>query len=135
MRYSTQLQSWKSEGNTIIAETVTNITSLPSGNANNYVLNATITSRQRITGAKIVNQDDFIRTHLNLPLVVKPPQVDFQLPQQVKVGQKYNFDAIVKEPLGDDFLLGTALEEPIQARQISQPHTCGFRITHIWRTF
>jgi len=38
-----------------------------------------------------------------------------KLPQQVKTG--HNFDAIVQEPLGDDYLLGAAIEEPIQANK------------------
>lgn len=120
LRYSTQLQSWKSEGNTIVAETVTNITGLPSANANNFVLNARITSRQSITGTKIVRQDILSERTL-ITSGSQPPQVDFQLPQQVKVGQQYSFDAIVKEPLGDDFLLGTALEEPVQANKYLSP--------------
>ncbi|UKO98603.1 nuclear transport factor 2 family protein [Nostoc sp. UHCC 0870] len=120
LRYSTQLQSWKSEGNSIIAETVTNITSLPSANSNNLALNTTIKSRQRITGGKIVRQDVLSERTL-LTSGSKPPQIDVKLPQQVKVGQQYNFDAIVQEPLGDDLLLGTALEEPIQASKYLNP--------------
>ncbi|MDZ8056219.1 MAG: nuclear transport factor 2 family protein [Aulosira sp. ZfuVER01] len=120
LRYSTQLQSWQSEGNTIVAETVTNITGLPSANSNNLALNATIKSRQRISGAKIVRQDILSERTL-LTSGSKPPQVDVKLPQQVKVGQQYNFDAIVNEPLGDDFLLGTAIEEPIQANKYLNP--------------
>jgi ketosteroid isomerase-like protein len=120
LRYSTQLESWKTEGNTIIAETVTNITGLPSASAGNMALNATIKSRQRITGAKIVRQDVLSERTL-LTSGNKPPQVDIKLPQQVKVGQQYSFDAIVQEPLGDDFLLGTALEEPIQADKYLNP--------------
>jgi hypothetical protein len=120
LRYSTQLESWKTEDNTIIAETVTNITGLPSASAGNMALNATIKSRQRITGAKIVRQDVLSERTL-LTSGNKPPQVDIKLPQQVKVGQQYSFDAIVQEPLGDDFLLGTALEEPIQADKYLNP--------------
>lgn len=120
LRYNTQLQSWKSEGNAIIAETVTNITGLPSSNKNNLTLNATITSRQRVTGAKILQQDILSERTL-LTSGSKPPQVEIKLPQQVKVGQKYNFDAIVQEPLGDDFLLGTVLEESIQPDKYLNP--------------
>ncbi|MBD2386900.1 nuclear transport factor 2 family protein [Cylindrospermum sp. FACHB-282] len=112
LRYTTQLQSWKSEGNSMIAETVTKITGSPSANSNNLALNATITSRQRITGGKIVNQEILSERTL-VTSGSKPPQVNFIVPQQVKVGQKYNFDAIVQEPLGDEFLLGGALQEPI----------------------
>ncbi|WP_341529258.1 nuclear transport factor 2 family protein [Nostoc sp. UHCC 0302] len=120
LRYSTQLKSWKTEGNGLIAETITSITGSPSANSNNLALNATITSRQRVTGAKIVRQDVLSERTL-LTSGSKPPQVDIKLPQQVKVGQKYTFDAIVKEPLGDDFLLGSALEEPIQADKYLNP--------------
>jgi hypothetical protein len=120
LRYTTKLQSWQSEGNAIVAETVTNITGLPSANSNNMAINATIKSRQRITGGKIVRQDILSERTL-LTSGSKPPQIDVKLPQQVKVGQQYNFDAIVQEPLGDEFLLGTAIEEPIQADKYLNP--------------
>ncbi|MBD2343361.1 nuclear transport factor 2 family protein [Anabaena subtropica] len=119
LQYTTQLQSWKNEGNAIIAETVTNITGLPSGN-NNLALNATIRSRQRIMGGKIARQEILSERTL-ITSGTKPPQVDVKLPQQVKVGQQYNFDAIVQEPLGEDLLLGTALEEPIQVNKYFNP--------------
>ncbi|MBD2450037.1 nuclear transport factor 2 family protein [Nostoc sp. FACHB-152] len=120
LRYSTKLQDWKSEGNAIIATTVTNISSLPSANTNSYALNATITSRQRVTGGKIVRQDILSERTL-ITSGKQPPQIDMKLPQQVKVGQQYSFDAIVKEPLGDDFLLGTAIEEPVKVEKYLNP--------------
>lgn len=120
LKYSTQLQSWKSEGNAIVAETVTNITGLPSTNSANSVLNATIRSRQRIAGGKIVRQD-ILSERTQITSGSKPPQVDIKLPQQVKVGQQYSLDAIVQEPLGDDYLLGAALEEPIKPDKFLSP--------------
>ncbi|HYX16993.1 MAG TPA: nuclear transport factor 2 family protein [Nostoc sp.] len=120
LQYITKLLSSKPEGNAIIAETETKITGLPSANNNNSTLNATIKSRQRIAGGKIVRQD-ILSERTQLTSGNKPPQIDVKLPQQVVVGQKYSFDAIVQEPLGDDFLLGTALEEPIQADKFLNP--------------
>ncbi|MEH2237426.1 nuclear transport factor 2 family protein [Nostoc sp.] len=120
LQYSTKLLSSKPEGNGIIAETETKITGLPSGNANNLTLNATIKSRQRIEGGKIVRQDILTERTL-LTSGSKPPQIEIKLPQQVQVGQMYSFDAIVQEPLGDDFLLGTALEESIQPDKFLNP--------------
>lgn len=120
LKYTTQLRSWKSEGNGIIAETVTNITGSPSANSNNLALNATITSRQRISGTQIVRQD-ILSERTQLSSGAKPPQININLPQQVRVGQQYNFDAIVTEPLGEDFILGTALEEPIQPEKYLSP--------------
>ena len=120
LQYSTKLLSSKPEGNGIIAETETKITGLPSSSANNLTLDATIKSRQRIAGGKIVRQDILSERTL-LTSGSKPPQIEIKLPQQVQVGQKYNFDAIVKEPLGDDFLLGSALEESIQPDKFINP--------------
>ncbi len=120
LQYSTKLLSSKPEANGIIAETETKITGLPSGNGNKLALNATIKSRQRIQGGKIVRQDILSERTL-LTSGSNPPQIDIKLPQQVQVGQKYNFDAIVQQPLGDDFLLGTALEESIQPDKFLNP--------------
>lgn len=120
LKYTTQLQSWKPEGNAIIAETVTNITGIPSATSDNMALNATIRSRQRIASGKIVRQDILSERTL-LTSGTKPPQVELKLPQQVKVGQQYNLDAIVQEPLGDDYLLGAALEEPIKPEKYLTP--------------
>lgn len=120
LKYSTQVQSWKSEGNATIADTVTNITGLPSSSSNNLALKATIASRQRIVDGKIIHQD-ILSERTQLTSGAKPPQIDFKLPQQVKVGEQYNLDAIVQQPLGEDFLLGSALEEPIQPNKYLNP--------------
>ena len=113
LKYQTQLQSWKTEGNAIVAETVTNITGAQSRDRN-QVLRATIKSRQRYENELIVRQE-ILSERSQLSAGAKPPTVDVKLPQQVSTGQQYNFDAIVQEPLGDDYLLGAAIEEPIQA--------------------
>jgi hypothetical protein len=95
LRYTTKLESWKSEGNTIIADTVTTISGLPASGNNNLTLNSTIKSRQKVTGSKIVQQD-ILSERTQLTSGSKPPQVEIKLPQQVKVGEKYSFDAISK---------------------------------------
>lgn len=120
LRYTTQLQSWRRQGNTVVAETVTQISGLPSANSQNMALNATIRSEQRINGQQIVQQN-IISERTQLTSGAKPPQVDFRLPQQVKVGQQFSFDAIVSEPLGEDYLLGAALEEPVQPETLLKP--------------
>jgi hypothetical protein len=122
LRYTTRLKSWKLENNSIIAETVTTITGLASANSNsnNISLSTTITSRQKVVNAQIVQQD-ILSERTQLTSGKKPPQVDFRLPEQVRVNQRYNFDAIVEEPLGEDLLLGAALEEPIQPEKYLNP--------------
>ncbi|NET00989.1 MAG: nuclear transport factor 2 family protein [Sphaerospermopsis sp. SIO1G2] len=127
LRYNTRLKSWESQGNAIIAETVTTIIGLPSANSNNLALNATIVSRQRISGTKIISQE-ILSERTQLTSGNKPPQVEIKLPQQVKVGQKYYFDAIVQEPLGNDFLLGSAMEETITPNRYLKPTSVDLKL-------
>jgi len=120
LKYQTQLQSWKPEGKAIVAETVTNITGAQMQDSRNLVLNATITSRQWYENNQIVRQEILSERSL-LKAGNQPPTVDLKLPQQVKPGQQYNFDAIVQEPLGEDYLLGAAIEEPIKPENYLNP--------------
>ncbi|MBD2664291.1 hypothetical protein B6N60_01163 [Richelia sinica FACHB-800] len=127
LRYNTRIQSWKSEGKSIVAETVTTITGVPTANSNNIALNSTIKSRQRFTDAKIVQQD-ILSERTQLTSGSKPPQVEIKLPQQVRVGQQYSFDAIVQEPLGEDFLLGSAIQESVQPNKFLNPTTVNLEL-------
>lgn len=120
LKYQTQLQSWQNDGQAIVAETITNITGTQPEDPRNLTLNATIKSQQRYENGKIVRQE-ILAERSQLSAGAKPPTVNLNLPQQVKVGQQYNFDAIVQEPLGDDYLVGAAIEEPIQADKYFNP--------------
>jgi len=119
LTYQTQLQSWQPQGNQFVAETVTNITGTQSA-SRNMVLNSTIKSRQRFENKQIVSQD-VLAERSQISAGSKPPMVEVVLPQQVQTGQRYEFDAIVQKPLGDDYLLGAATEEPVQANKYLNP--------------
>jgi len=119
LQYRTQVQSWKREGNALVVQTVTTITGA-TASTNNMALNSTIKSRQRLEGGKIVRQE-ILSERTVLTSGAKPPTVDLKLPERVNVGQQYNFDAVVQEPLGDDYLLGAAIDEPIQADKYFNP--------------
>lgn len=112
LRYRTELKSWQNQGNGIVAETVTNITGTQPVDGRNWSFNATILSKQRFENQKIVNQE-ILNERTQLTSGEKPPSVDFKLPAQVGTGQEFNFDVVVKEPLKDDLLVGTALLEQI----------------------
>ena len=156
LTYSTQINSWKQEGNAIVVETTTTITAaalsttpapLPqslhpatnsSGTAaeatpaettppdttpaapRSFALKATLTSRQRFEAQKIVQQD-MLSERTEMTSGDNPPTIDLNLPPQVTTGQTYDFDALVKEPLGDRLLLGAALEEPISPTSYLNP--------------
>jgi hypothetical protein len=120
LKYQTQLQSWKNDGQAIVAETITNITGTQPQDNRNLTLNASIKSQQRYESGKIVRQE-ILSERSQLSAGAKPPTVNINLPQQVRVGEQYSFDAIVREPLGDDYLVGAAIEEPIQADKYFNP--------------
>lgn len=127
LRYTTEVKSWKTEANGIIAETVTNITGASLNDQSSLKMDAKITSRQRIVGSKIVSQE-ILSERTQITSGMKPPQVEINLPDKLKVGEKYNFDAIVQEPLGDDYLLGAALEESIKPNKYLQPTSVDLKL-------
>jgi hypothetical protein len=120
LTYRTELKDWKAEGNSIVAETVTNIAGTQTSEGTAMKLESIMRSRQRFDNQKIVQQD-ILGERTQISSGAKPPTIQINLPEQVGVGQPYNFDVIVTEPLGDDLLLGTALEEPIKPERLLKP--------------
>ncbi|PZV15226.1 MAG: hypothetical protein DCF22_07505 [Leptolyngbya sp.] len=113
LSYQTELKSWKNEGNGIVADTVTRITGTFREGDREYNLDSTLESRQRIENQKVVRQE-ITNERSQITSGSNPPTLKINLPNQVKRGQEFSFDAIVQEPLGDDLLLGSALEETIK---------------------
>jgi ketosteroid isomerase-like protein len=120
LNYRTELKSWKSEGSAIVAETITTITGSHKQEGRQLNLKATIRSQQRFEGEKIVSQE-ILAEQTQLSSGNNPPTIQVNLPEQVKVGQEYHFDAIVREPIGDDILIGTVLEEPVSEKTLFNP--------------
>ncbi|HLO47088.1 MAG TPA: nuclear transport factor 2 family protein [Kamptonema sp.] len=117
LKYSTELKSWKAEGQAFIAETETTITGTQKMENREMNLKSTIRSQQRFENQKIVKQE-ILAERNQLTSGKNPPTIQMNLPEQVNVGQEYNFDAIVQEPLGNDVLIGTALEEPVTEKTL-----------------
>ncbi|MEB3340849.1 nuclear transport factor 2 family protein [Okeania sp.] len=112
VKYQTKVQSWENDGNTIVAETITYITGVQKIKNRDFTLKSTITSKQRYENGKIVEQE-ILAEENQITTGEKPPNVNINLPAEVKPGEKYNFDAVVQEPLGEEIILGAALVEPI----------------------
>ncbi|MDX2228559.1 MAG: nuclear transport factor 2 family protein [Leptolyngbyaceae cyanobacterium bins.349] len=113
LNYRTELKSWKREGNVIVADTVTYITGTKKEGDREFKLNAQLEARQRVENQKIISQE-VLNERSQITSGANPPTLKINLPDQVRSGQEFTFDAIVQEPLGDDLLMGTALEEPIK---------------------
>ncbi|PSB03327.1 hypothetical protein [Merismopedia glauca] len=119
LKYKTELVSWDRSRNGLVAETVTTISGVQQTGGRTVKLESKLRSRQTIQGQKIVRQE-ILSERSQVTSGAQPPTVQFTLPEKVRVGQEYNFDAIVKEPLGDDLLLGTATEQPVKVENYFQ---------------
>jgi len=112
LTYQTELRSWSADGNGMVAETITEINGVETVGDREYRLRATVRSQQRYENQQVVYQE-ILAERTQIASGENPPVVQVNLPEQVRIGRQYNFDAIVLEPLGEDLLLGAALEEPI----------------------
>jgi ketosteroid isomerase-like protein len=122
VNYEMELQSWEQDGSAILATTVTRITGTQTLNNREFQLEATITSQQRIDNQQIIQQDILAETN-QLTSGEEPPTVTFNVPETVSVQQSYNVDAIVQEPLGEDIMIGAAVEQTIDPNIYFSPET------------
>ena len=81
---------------------------------------STLRSEQRLEGQQIVQQR-ILAERTELTSGKNPPNLLFNLPTSVAAGQPYQLDAIVREPLGDRFLLGGATESAITPATYLKP--------------
>lgn len=126
LQYRTELKSWRSEGNGLVAETVTYVTGSQKVGDQEFKLTSTIQSRQRFESQKITRQE-VLAERSQITTGENPPTVNLRVPEQVAPGQEFSIDAVVQEPLGDDLLLGAALEEPIKPDALLNPSRINLR--------
>lgn len=122
IRYNTQVESSTQEGNKIIAKTITTIQATGESLGRTINLTSTITSRQQFQNKKLIYQEILVEK-TEIRSGNNPPQIEVRLPQEVKVGQPFDFDVIVEQPLGEDRLAGTALYENITPNHYINPST------------
>ncbi len=114
LKYTTTVTSWRAEGNGYSVDTVTKISGTQKVNERNQSLQATIQSRQKIVGGQIVEQK-ILQERTQVSSGSQPPTIDLTLPERLQTNAEYNLDAIVREPLGEDVLMGALVEQPISA--------------------
>ena len=122
LRYSTTIESWEQEGDNVVVETLTRMDGSKADQGRDITLVSTVRSRQVFQDQKIVNQE-IISEKTELKTGDNPPAIKVVAPENVKVGQKYNFDIIVTEPLERNVLLGAALEERTGSDRYINPST------------
>jgi hypothetical protein len=122
LRYQTELVAWKQAGNGFEVETITRVMGTQPIDDRKLILSATIRSRQMVSNNQITKQD-ILTEESQLSSGTKPPNVDIKLPEKVKVGQEFAFDAVLQEPLGESILLGGAFEKPVNPKDYAQGST------------
>ena len=120
LTYTTELKNWQQDGQTVVVETLTKITGQRPWLGQTAQLNGEITSRQTFANDKLIRQE-VLSEKMMLTAGENPPQVDVNLPQQVKVGQEFDFDVILKTPIGDDLLAGSAFAQKIDPSNYLDP--------------
>ncbi|MDB9529411.1 nuclear transport factor 2 family protein [Oscillatoria sp. CS-180] len=120
LTYDVELLAWESEGTALIAETLTTVTGTRSTVGRDMNLTAEVRSRQRFENGQVVSQE-ILSEQTQLASGERPPSVEILLPESVTPGERFNFDAIVEEPLGDRLLLGIAVDEGVTAEDFLTP--------------
>lgn len=110
LSYRVELQSWEPTSDGFLAETVTYVSGTQIDSGQSRELESVIRSQQTYQDGKIVSQETLSERNQTTS-GEQPPSVSVILAEQVDRGEKYDFDAIVLEPLGDRYLLGGVIEE------------------------
>ena len=120
LNYTTTLESWKGDGNNYTANTITKITGVQNINGRVLNLKSTIKSSQKIVAGQITEQQ-VLQERTQVSSGAKPPTIDLNLPDKLQTNAEYSLDAIITEPLGEDVLMGTTIEQPVTAQSYGQP--------------
>ena len=120
LRYTTQLLSWEQDKDQIIAETETKMTGTSQQKGQTFNITSTIKSRQYFKGNYLVKQE-ILAESTQIKSGVKPPEVEVRLPEKVKVGEEFDFDVIIKEPIINEIAVGYALEDKIESTRYLEP--------------
>ena len=83
-------------------------------------LESVIRSRQTYEDEQIITQE-ILSERNQLASGPNPPTVTVILPERVAPEEAYEFDAIVQEPIGDNYLLGVALDEGTTSEDFFTP--------------
>jgi hypothetical protein len=112
--YRTELlEILPSRGPGIEIETITYATAKTEIQGRLTDLSFMVKSRQRWEEDKLIQQT-VLSEQNRVSFGDQPPTIQVRLPDSVRVGQKYNYEAIMQEPIApDDYILGDILEETI----------------------
>ncbi len=112
LTYKTEINSWKATPDGFIAQVTTTVTGTEKTAERTLALKSILKAEQKLVGQTIVSQN-ILSENSQVTSGEAPPTVQMSIPTEVKVGQDYNLDVVVKEPLQDSLLVGTATETAV----------------------
>jgi hypothetical protein len=120
LTYKTEVLQATPQGQGADVETVLRITGDQQRDGRTLKVDITLRSRQRWQADKLIQQE-ILSEQTRLSLGERPPTVTVNLPETVKVGERYTYEAIVQEPLDTDILMGEILDQPVTVTGFTQP--------------
>jgi hypothetical protein len=127
LSYASNILSWKTQGNDLLALVDTQITGRQDPKQGGFKVD----TRLQVLNRYQMDPDNPEKIYLLSQEVVQettrltsgsnPPSVTVNLPERVKVGSTYRLEAIVKEPLRENVLLGAVIAEPVDAILYQEP--------------
>ncbi len=120
VQFTSQVLSSQVKDGRTIAEVETRISGTGQRDGRSLRLEGRQVSRYTLEQNQIV-AETVLNEESRQTTGAKPPQLTVQLPERVLTGQQFSFDAIVEDPLGDDFLLGSISSTPVTKAGYLQP--------------
>jgi hypothetical protein len=112
LTYKTKINSWKATSDGFIAQVTTTVTGTQKTTERTLSLKSTLKAEQTLVGQTIASQN-ILSENSQVTSGEAPPTVQLSLPTEVKIGQDYNLDVVVQEPLQDSLLVGTATDTAV----------------------
>ncbi|MBD2149899.1 hypothetical protein H6F44_07155 [Pseudanabaena sp. FACHB-1277] len=128
--YRTEISKWQKQGDLITAETITMIQGKKGDQSDDFKLNGRMVTTQTyksVNGQLQVVSQQVLSEQSSLSSGEAPPSVQLNMPELIGVGRQYVLDAIVTEPLGTGLLLGAAIEEAVDAKNLLNENTINLR--------
>ncbi|MGQ9865082.1 MAG: hypothetical protein ACUVSQ_02165 [Pseudanabaenaceae cyanobacterium] len=127
LTYRTTVESWEKDGDTYRVRTRTELKGTQTNNpkADRLTLEGTVVSEQVYRGGNPwqVTSQQVLTEQTRLTAGDRPPELDWRAPQVIGVGRNFALEAVVREPLNTDLLLGAVFEEPIQSQSFTRDRT------------
>ncbi|MBV5260521.1 hypothetical protein FLX56_19095 [Synechococcus moorigangaii CMS01] len=120
LTYDTTLLSWEQTGDHLQAETETQVRGMKRQAGRWVHYESTIRAQQIFQAGQMTSQE-ILSEASTLTSGDNPPALKVMIPETVAPAADFGFDVIVQDPLGDEILLGGALEETISPNTYSDP--------------